>query len=71
MNINKIKNEIKILTDQKLKIKVYIGRNKYEYYEGLIDRLYDNIFTLNTNNGIKSFSYSDLGTKIVVLSKFN
>lgn len=71
MNINLIKNKIKELKNEKLKIKVYIGRNKYEYYEGIINQIYDNIFTIMTNKGIKSFSYSDVATKVVALSKFN
>ena len=71
MNINKIRLKLKELLYEKLKIKVYIGRNKYEYYEGIIDKLYDNIFTLKTNKGIKSFSYSDIATKTIVLSKFD
>ena len=71
MNINKIKLKLKELLYEKLKIKVYIGRNKYEYYEGIIDKLYDNIFTLKTNKGIKSFSYWDIATKTIILSKFN
>ena len=70
MNIDKIKLKLKELLYEKLKVKVYIGRNKYEYYEGIIDKLYDNIFTLKTNKGIKSFSYSDIATKTIVLSKF-
>ena len=34
MNINIIKNKLKEFINQKLKIKEFIGRNKYEYYEG-------------------------------------
>ncbi|MBR2139186.1 MAG: hypothetical protein IJ966_07855 [Bacilli bacterium] len=71
MNINKIKNSIKDLVGFKLKIKVYKGRNKYEYFDGFIDKIYDNIFTIKTLNGIKSFSYSDVVTKVVVITKFN
>lgn len=71
MNINKIKNSIKDLVGFKLKIKVYKGRNKYEYSDGFIDKIYDNIFTIKTLNGIKSFSYSDVVTKVVVITKFN
>ena len=71
MNINLIKKKINELLNQKLKIKVYIGRNKYEYYDGIIEKMYDNIFTINTNKGIKSFSYSDVATKNVLLSKFD
>ena len=71
MNIDKIKLKVKELLNEKLNIKVYIGRNKYEYYEGTIDKIYNNIFTIETNKGIKSFSYADVATKIVVLSKIN
>lgn len=71
MNIDNIKRKIKELMDYKLKIKVYIGRNRYEYYEGNISHMYPNIFTIETNKGIKSFSYADVATKVVVLSKFN
>ena len=71
MNIDKIKLKVKELLNKKLNIKVYIGRNKYEYYEGTIDKIYNNIFTIETNKGIKSFSYADVATKIVVLSKIN
>ena len=71
MNINIIKTKLKEYINQKLKIKVFIGRNKYEYYEGLIDKMYDNIFTIKTETGIKSFSYSDIATKTIVISKFN
>ena len=71
MNIDKIKLKVKELSNEKLNLKVYIGRNKYEYYEGIIDKIYNNIFTIKTNKGIKSFSYADVATKIVVLSKIN
>ena len=70
MNINIIKDKIKELKEYKLKIRVNIGRNKSEYLEGYIDKIYNNIFTLNTNKGIKSFSYSDVATKAVIISKF-
>ena len=71
MNIDKIKNKIINIKNGKLKIKVNIGRNKYEYYEGIIDKMYQNIFTVITNKVIKSFSYSDIATKAVILSKFD
>lgn len=70
MNIDKIKNKIENLKQEKLKIKVYLGRNKYEYYEGYIEKMYPNIVSLKTNKGIKTFSYSDIATKAVILTKF-
>ncbi len=70
MNINIIKEKIINLKNYKLKLKVNLGRNKYEYLEGKIDNIFPNIFTVNTNKGIKSFSYADVATKMVSISKF-
>jgi len=70
LNINLIKNKIIELNNCKLKIKINLGRNKYEYLEGKIDKIYKNIFTVMTNKGIKSFSYSDVATKAVIIGKF-
>lgn len=71
MNLDKIKNSVKDLIGNKLKIKVNIGRNKYEYYEGYIKDIYPNLFTIKTNKGIKTWTYSDVATKVVTLIKFN
>ena len=70
MNINKIKNQIVNLKNKKLKIKVNIGRNKYEYYEGKIKDIYQNLFTIETNKGLKSYTYSDVITKAIIISIF-
>ena len=69
MNIDKVKNRIKELRNNNLKIKIYLGRNKYEYLEGKIIKIYNNLFTIKTNKGIRTFSYSDVVTKVVELSK--
>lgn len=71
LNIDKIKNYVKRLVGSKLKIKVYLGRNKYLYYDGYIEKIHNNIFTVNTSSGIKSFTYSDVATKAVIISKFD
>lgn len=70
MNINTIKNKIIELQNKKLKIKVNLGRNKYEFLEGKIGKIHTNIFTVNTNKGIRSYSYADVATKVVNISKF-
>ena len=70
MNIDLIKKRIKELYDYKIKIKINLGRNKYEYLEGKIMTIHKNIFTVMTNKGLKSFSYSDIATKAVIISKF-
>lgn len=71
LNIEKIKKKIIELKNQKLKVKVNLGRNKYEYYEGIIKKIHQNLFTVETNKGLKSFTYADVATKTVVLTKFN
>ena len=71
MNIQIIKDRLIKLKNNKIKLKVSLGRNKYEYYEGYIDKLHPNLFTIVTKNTIKSFSYSDVLIKNVIISKFN
>ncbi len=69
MNIDRIKKKIIEMQNFNLKIKVNLGRNKYEYYEGKIEKIHQNLFTVNTNKGIKSFTYADVITKMVILNK--
>ena len=71
MNIDKIRKNIEELKNQKIKIRISIGRGKYEYLEGIIKDIYQHLFVLETNKGIKSFTYADIAMKQVVLSKFN
>ena len=70
MNLDIIKKKILQFKGTKLKIKVNLGRNKYEYFEGYIEKIHPNIFTVHTNSGIKSFSYSDIIVRNVVITKF-
>ena len=70
MNIDNIKKQIMKLKDAKLKIRINLGRNKSEYLEGKICKVHPNIFTISTNKGLKSFSYSDVIIKNIVISKF-
>lgn len=69
LNIDHIKKKIIELQDFKLKIKINLGRNKYEYYEGKIKKIHQNLFTVETDRGIKSFTYADVITKVVILTK--
>ena len=46
-------------------IKYNLGRNKYEEYEAKIKELYDYIFLVDTDYGVKSFSYIDVITKVI------
>ena len=66
MSIEKIKNKINSMVGEKVLAKVDVGRNKYEYIEGVILNTYPYLFTIKTNNEIKSFSYSDILTKNII-----
>ena len=70
MTIEKIKNEVKNMVGKKILAKVDIGRNKYEYIEGVVINTYPFLFTIKTNNEIKSFSYSDVLTKNIVFKNY-
>lgn len=67
MNIQKIKSIISGLKGKDVFVKVNVGRNKYEYYEGRIEDVYNNIFTVKVFELIKSFTFSDVLTKDVQL----
>lgn len=67
MNIEKIKLMINSLIGKEVYVKVNVGRNKYEYYEGKVENIYNNLFTLNVDSIIKSFTFSDVLTKDVQL----
>ncbi len=71
MNLDNIKKKIIELKGEKLKLKVNLGRNKYEYLEGEIEKIHSNLFTIKTNKGLKSFTYADIATKLVIIGKFN
>ncbi len=66
MKIEKIKEEISNMIGEKVLAKIDIGRNKYEYIEGIILNAYPFLFTIKTDNEIKSFSYSDVLTKNII-----
>lgn len=65
MNIESVKEELNKHIGKSVKIKQNLGRNKYESYEATIKKLYNYIFVVENNNQIKSFSYTDIITKII------
>ncbi len=67
MNILKIKTDIKRIVGKKVVAKVNVGRNKYEVYEGIIEKAYPFLFILKLNNEVKSFSYADILTKDIII----
>lgn len=65
MTIQKIKEQLNNHIGATVKIKQNLGRNKYETYEAKIKQLYNNVFVIENDNHIKSFSYTDVITKII------
>ena len=65
MTISSVKKEMLDHIGDIVSIKYNLGRNKYEEYEAKIKELYDYIFLVDTDFGIKSFSYIDVVTKVI------
>ncbi len=62
MTVYEIKKEIGANLGKEVSIKYNLGRNKYENYKVKIKELYDNVFLVENDLGVKSFSYSDVVT---------
>ena len=65
MTIYEIKKKLGNNIGKEVSIKYNLGRNKYEEYIAVIKELYDYIFIVDSEFGIKSFSYSDIMTKTI------
>ena len=65
MTISSVKKEMLEHLGDIVSIKYNLGRNKYEEYEAKIKELYDYIFLVDTDLGLKSFSYIDVVTKVI------
>ena len=67
MNLDNIKKKIASDIGKEVTITVRGSRNRKEIYEGVLYRLYPNIFSLMTVMGEKSFSYADVATKDILI----
>ena len=65
MTISSVKKDLLEHLGDVVSIKYSLGRNKYEEYEAKIKELYDYVFLVDTDLGVKSFSYIDVVTKII------
>ena len=71
MNIRQIKCYLASKIGAKIVVIYYGSRNRKERYEGVVYKLYYNIFTIKLNNGdIKSFNYIDILTKNIQIYIF-
>ncbi len=62
MNINIIKENINKNINRNVVVSVYGLRNRMTKYEGVIYKVYPNLFTILVNNEEKSFTYRDVIT---------
>ena len=65
MTISKVKRELLEHLGEEVSIKYNLGRNKYEEYKAIVKELYDYVFLVECDNVIKSFSYTDVITKVI------
>lgn len=68
MNPNVIRENLINHKGERVKVKIYGMRNKTESFIGILKDIYPQIFTIETSDSLKSFSYSELINKEVVLS---
>lgn len=69
MTIEKIKKELNNHVGSNVTIKYNLGRNKFEEYDVVIKKLYNHVFLVKLKNEeIKSFSYTDVITKIIKIN---
>ncbi len=67
MNINIIKDEIKRNKGKKVIVKIYGMRNRIETIEGIITKVYPNLFMVENRRESKSISYADIISKEAVV----
>ena len=59
MNIDLIKKDLAKNLNRQVVVTVYGLRNKINHYEGILYKIYPNIFSIMQNGIEKSFSYND------------
>jgi uncharacterized protein Veg len=59
MNLDLVRNKIKDNLNRKVIVTVYGLRNRINRYEGILYKVYPNIFSILEDGKEKSFSYND------------
>lgn len=62
MNINLVKEEISKKINSKVMVSVYGMRNRVSRLEGILYKIYPNLFTILVDGEEKSFCYRDVIT---------
>ena len=71
MNVDKVREEVELKTGEVLHFKFNGSRNQIQEFDGKIIETYSAIFVVKlvNDNNIKSFSYNDLITPSLEISK--
>lgn len=64
-----IKLELLKLKNKKVKLIIDEGRARKKEEIGLIKNIYDRVFTVEINNVITSFTYSDIICKTIIIKQ--
>ena len=67
MNVDLVKEQIKNNLGKKVIVKIYGMRNRVDTIEGIITKVYPNLFMVENNRESKSISYSEIITKEAVV----
>ena len=65
MTIYEVKKKLGDSIGKEVYIKYNLGRNKYEDYKVVIKELYNYVFIVDSEFGVKSFSYRDILTNTI------
>ena len=68
MNPHVIRENLSIHKGERVQIKIYGMRNKNDSFIGVLKDIYPQIFTVEVGNMIRTFSYSEIINKEVVIS---
>ena len=66
--IEKIKNKIKEYKGKKIKFRYNGSRNQIQEFEGIVTKCYKNLFLIEGENFIKTYTYSDVLTGILEIN---
>lgn len=68
MNPIVIRENLELHRGERVLVKIYGMRNKNDSFTGILKDIYPQIFTVEVGNTIRSFSYSEIINKEVVLT---
>ena len=69
MNLDNVKEEVSLLLNKEIMLKVSANRSKKCLIKGIVEGIYPRHFTVLVEDGIRSFTYADVAIGEVVIYK--